>query len=80
MAMKVAQSQETTQKPMPGSTKQQIVSRLRRAISYADNLVSVLQDRSTSKASVSDTLEARAYLFMLKGTLDFEKARWESWG
>lgn len=76
--MKVAQSQETTQKPMPGSTKQQIISRLRRAISYAENLVSVLQHRSASKASASDTLEARAYLFMLKGTLDFEKARWES--
>ena len=76
--MKVSQSQETTQKPMPGSTKQQIASRLRRAISYAQNLVSILQDRSASKASASDTLEARAYLFMLKGTLDFEKARWES--
>ena len=63
---------------MPGSTKQQIASRLRRAISYAQNLVSVLQDRSASKASASDTLEARAYLSMLRGTLDFEKARWES--
>ncbi len=76
--MKVSQSQETTQKPTPGSTKQQIVSRLRRAISYADNLFNALQDRSASKASASDALEARAYLFMLRGTLDFEKSRWDS--
>ena len=77
MAMKVSQSQETTQKPMPGSTKQQIASRLRRAISYAENLVSVLGDSSSSKQSSTDMLEAKAYLFMLRGTLDFEKSRWK---
>ena len=63
---------------MPGSTKKQIASRLRKAIVYAENLVSVLQDRTTSKASTSTALEAKAYLFMLKGTLDFEKSKWKS--
>lgn len=76
MAMKSAQSPENTQKPMPGSTKRQIASRLKRAISYAENLVAVL-DESTAKASKLDTLEAKAYLFMLKGSLDFEKSRWQ---
>ncbi|OAP55400.1 hypothetical protein AYL99_10373 [Fonsecaea erecta] len=77
MAMKSAQSAENTQKPMPGSTKRQIASRLRRAITYAENLVTVLQDRSTTGAKAIDELEARAYLAMLKGSLDFEKGRWQ---
>ncbi|OAG37542.1 hypothetical protein AYO21_08274 [Fonsecaea monophora] len=77
MAMKSAQSAENTQKPMPGSTKKQIASRLRRAITYADNLVTVLQDRSTTGAQAIDELEARAYLAMLRGSLDFEKGRWQ---
>ncbi|KIW13920.1 hypothetical protein PV08_06701 [Exophiala spinifera] len=78
MTMKASQSAENTQKPMPGSTKRQIVSRLRRAIIYADNLVAVLQDRSTTGASEMDHLEARAYLSMLRGTLGFERARWQA--
>lgn len=77
MAMKSAQSAENTQKPMPGSTKRQIASRLRRAIAYADNLVSVLQDRNKTGATALDDLEARAYLSMLRGSLDFEKGRWQ---
>ncbi|EXJ69576.1 uncharacterized protein A1O5_07612 [Cladophialophora psammophila CBS 110553] len=76
MAMKSAQSAENSQKPMPGSTKRQIASRLRRAITYAENLVTILQDRSTTGAKAVDELEARAYLCMLRGSLDFEKGRW----
>jgi signal recognition particle subunit SRP68 len=78
MAMKAAQSAENTQKPMPRSTKLQITSRLRRAITYAENLVDILQDGSKIGAKAMDDLEARAYLFMLKGTLDFEKGRWQA--
>ena len=77
MAMKSAQSAENTQKQMPGSTKRQIDSRLRRAITYAENLVDVLQDRNTTGAKALDDLEARAYLSMLQGSLDFEKGRWQ---
>ncbi|KAK5053250.1 hypothetical protein LTR84_002224 [Exophiala bonariae] len=78
MAMKAAQSQENTQKPMSASTKRQIVSRLRRATQYAQNLVQVLQNSTSSTPGQSqDILEASAYLSMLKGTLDFEKARWQ---
>lgn len=78
MAMKSLQSPENTQKPMQGSTKRQIVSRLRRAITYATNLAEVLQDQSATKASNQDVLEAKAYLFLLKGGLDFERNRWRS--
>ncbi|EXJ81727.1 hypothetical protein A1O1_07792 [Capronia coronata CBS 617.96] len=78
MAMKSAQSTENTQKPMPGSTKRQIASRLRRAILYAENLVSILQDRSITGATDIDDLEARGYLYMLKGSLDFEKGHWQA--
>lgn len=63
---------------MPGSTKRQIVSRMRRAIMYGDNLVTVLQDRSATGASEVDNLEARAYLSMLRGTLNFERGRWQA--
>lgn len=78
MAMKAAQSQENTQKPLSASTKRQIASRLRRAIQYAQNLVDVLQNPSSSTTGQpQDVLEASAYLSMLKGTLDFERARWQ---
>ncbi|KAJ9614574.1 signal recognition particle subunit srp68 [Cladophialophora chaetospira] len=77
MAMKSAQSAENTQKPMPGSTKRQIASRLRRAITYAENLVDIVQDRTTTGAKALDDLEAHAYLSMLRGSLDFEKGRWQ---
>ena len=63
---------------MPGSTKRQIVSRLRRAIAYSTNLVEVLHDQSTTKATNQDVLEAKAYLFLLKGGLDFERNKWSS--
>jgi signal recognition particle subunit SRP68 len=78
MAMKSAQSTENTQKPMPGSTKKQIASRLRRAINHAQNLVEVLQDRKATGANAVDDLEARAYLSMLQGSLCFEKGQWQS--
>ena len=78
MAMKASQSQESTQKPMPGSTKRQIASRLRRAISHAENLVTVLQENTSGKDSTQHVLEARAYLYMMRGTLDFERSRWKS--
>ncbi|KIX05371.1 uncharacterized protein Z518_06243 [Rhinocladiella mackenziei CBS 650.93] len=78
MAMKAAQSAENTQRPMPGSTKRQIASRLRRAIIYAENLVNILQDRTMTGATDLDDLEAKSYQSMLRGSLDFEKGRWQA--
>jgi signal recognition particle subunit SRP68 len=78
MAMKSAQSAETTQKPMAGSTRRQIASRLNKAITYADNLVKVLKDQATTHSHATDILEAQAYLSLLKGALHFEKQRWQA--
>ena len=76
MAMKSNQSVENTQKAMAGSTKRQIASRLRRAGVYAVNLVSILAQTAV-KASTKDELEARAYLAMMSGSLNFERRRWQ---
>lgn len=78
MHMKASQSPENTQRPMSGATKRHITSRIRRAINYATNLIEVLQDTSTTGASNQDLLEAKAYLSLLKGGLDFERNRWSS--
>ena len=78
MAMKSAQSAETTQKAMAGSTKRQIVSRLSKATIYAHNLVEILENQTTTHSTTTDILEARAYLSLLKGALHFEKARWQA--
>jgi signal recognition particle subunit SRP68 len=78
MAMKSAQSAETTHKPMAGSTRRQIASRLNKAITYADNLVEVLKDQATTHSNATDILEAQAYLSLLKGALHFEKQRWQA--
>lgn len=74
--MKSTFSAENTQRPMLGSTKRQIVSRLRRAILHAQNLSNALQESACTRATNTDILEARAYLCMLQGTLNFEKAQW----
>lgn len=76
--MKSIQSPENTQKPMLGSTKRQIISRLRKAVAYASNLVEVLQDQSTTNATNQDILEAKAYLALLRGGADFERNHWAS--
>jgi signal recognition particle subunit SRP68 len=78
MSMKSAQSAESTQKKMPGSTKRQISSRLTKAIQYAAHLLSCLRENENSQANELDNLEAAAYLSSLRGALYFEKARWNS--
>lgn len=67
-----------TQKKMPGSTKRQIVSRLNKAIQYANNLVSCLKEGPISRVEDRDILESTAYLASLWGALHFEKSRWDS--
>ena len=63
---------------MAGSTKRQIASRLRRAVTHAENLAIVLRDRATTHATETDVLEAKAYLALMTGSLDFEKTRWKA--
>jgi len=45
---------------------------------YGENLVTVLQDRDKTGATATDDLEARAYLSLFRGSLDFEKSRWNA--
>ena len=79
MAMKQAQSPENTQKKdMSNSTKTQIATKLHKAILFADNLAQVLTDLKLTKSSTTDLLEAKAYLYTLKGTRAFEKKQWQS--
>ena len=75
--MRTVQATENTQKPIPGSTKRQIVSRLRRAIGFAQNLVDILEDKGVTKASTTDLIEAKAYLALMRGALEFERTRWQ---
>ena len=76
--MKSAQSAEVTQKPMPGTTKRQIASRLKKSTTYAENLVRILQETATTHATPTDLLEAKAYLALMKGALCFERGRWQA--
>lgn len=78
MHMKSSQSPENTQRPLSGATKSQIISRFRRAIQFAVTLVEALQDQSISGASNQDVLEAKAYVALLRGGLDFERNKWSS--
>ena len=77
MQMKSAHSQaESGGKPIQGSTKRQINSRLHKAAVYAKHLLEILEDRE-SGAQAEDVLEARAYHISLKGAVEFEKRSWE---
>ncbi|EEP81680.1 conserved hypothetical protein [Uncinocarpus reesii 1704] len=76
MQMKSAHSADPTTKGIVGSTRRHIISRLNKATVYAKQLVQLLEDQSTSKASNVDLLEARAYLASLCATFWMEKQRW----
>ena len=78
MAMKSVQSAKSTQRPTAGSTKRQVISRLRRACIYAENLVGALNKKDVTNTTTAEILEAKAYLAMMKGSLYFEKAQWQA--
>lgn len=68
----------TEKKGITGSTRSHIISRLHKAITYANDLFRILTDQSTTGASVEDVLEARAYAASLTGAKEFEKQSWEA--
>ena len=76
MHMKSVHSTDATTKGIQGSTRRHMISRLNKAAMYAKELVTILEDRETSHASLVDLLEARAYLASLSGTFWMEKQRW----
>jgi signal recognition particle subunit SRP68 len=76
MSMREMHSAE--KKGITGSTRSHIISRLHKAIVYANNLFRLLTDQSQTGASNEDVLEARAYSASLTGALEFEKQSWEA--
>lgn len=74
--MKSTHSAESGSKPIGGSTRRHINSRLHKAAVHAQHLVELLEDQG-SGAQADDVLEARAYYVSLTGAIDFEKRKWE---
>jgi signal recognition particle subunit SRP68 len=73
MAMKAAHSEDNADKNITGSTRQHIVSRLRKAVQTAQQIVDVLTETDASGAHDTDILEAKAYRYALAGAEEFEK-------
>lgn len=73
MHMKSTHSEDNAGKGITGPTRSHIVSRLNKAAKSAKELVTLLEDRSTSNSSDVDVLEAKAYLATLCGAEEFEK-------
>ncbi|KAI4182477.1 MAG: hypothetical protein LQ348_004842 [Seirophora lacunosa] len=77
MHMKSTHAADTSAKGITGSTKSHVVSRLRKATTYASHLVKLLQEMDKDGALTQPLLEARAYQQSLQGALSFEKGDWE---
>jgi signal recognition particle subunit SRP68 len=73
MAMKAAHSEDNADKNITGSTRQHIVSRLRKAVQIAQQVVDILAETDASGAHDTDILEAKAYRYALAGAEEFEK-------
>lgn len=77
MHMKSTHSADPSAKGIVGAARRHIISRLTKATGPAQQLVNTLQDQSTSGATDTDVLEARAYYASLCGALNLEKRKWE---
>jgi signal recognition particle subunit SRP68 len=77
MNMKSTHSADPSAKGLSGAARRHIISRLTKATGYAQHLVSLLHEQSTSGASDIDILEARAYSATISGALWLEKRKWE---
>lgn len=75
MRFKAVHSTDT--KNITGRTRSHIISRLDKGARDAEYLVQILSDGTTSGASDTDILEARAYASLLRGANQFEKQSWE---
>ncbi|CAK3809203.1 related to signal recognition particle 68 kDa [Lecanosticta acicola] len=72
-AMQIKTTHSEDSKGITGSTRTHIISRLNKAAKTARELVDLLRDKTVSKASDQDVLEARAYQAALAGQEQFEK-------
>ncbi|KAF1850430.1 uncharacterized protein K460DRAFT_270496 [Cucurbitaria berberidis CBS 394.84] len=73
MAMKASHSEDNADKNITGSTRQHIVSRLHKAVQNAKQIIDLVSDTAASGATETDVLEARAYVYALAGSEEFEK-------
>lgn len=73
MHIKSSHSEDNAGKGITGQTRAHIISRLNKAAKIAASLVTLLQDRISSKATDTDRLEAEAYRAYLAGAEQFEK-------
>ncbi|KAG9236185.1 signal recognition particle 68 kda protein-like protein [Amylocarpus encephaloides] len=76
-AMSMREIHSAEKRGITGSARSHIISRLRKATVYANDLFQLLQDQSTTRATDQDVLEARAYAAALTGAMEFEKQSWE---
>lgn len=72
MYMKSSHADDSS-KGIPTSARRHIVSRIHKASTYANQLVTLLQDRDGSGAASVDVLEAQAYALCLLGARELEK-------
>ena len=81
MQMKSLHAAESGAQGIKGSTREHIGSRLQKASFYAGQLVELLESRTQSDADADAdaeaVLEARAYYLLMRGSIEFEKQRWE---
>ncbi|KAK5112388.1 hypothetical protein LTR62_004351 [Meristemomyces frigidus] len=73
MFMKTSHGDDTSGKGVTGTTRSHIISRLAKAAKTARELVALLQNQESTKATEQDLLEARAYHGTLAGAEEFEK-------
>ncbi|KAF2136860.1 uncharacterized protein K452DRAFT_258544 [Aplosporella prunicola CBS 121167] len=73
MHMKSTHSEENADNGITGSTRKHIISRLHKAATTANELVSLLSDQTVTGATDVDLLEAQAYVYSLSGAEEFEK-------
>ena len=78
MHMKSTYSAESGAHGITGPTKSHIHSRLHKASTYAGQLVELLKNEETTKATPEALLEAQAYYVSLRGAIEFEKQSWEN--
>lgn len=77
MQMKSLHAAESEAQGIKGSTRRHIGSRLQKASFYAAQLVELLESGRKSDANAEAVLEARAYYLLMRGSIEFEKQRWE---
>lgn len=77
MQMKSARAADPSGKGIAGAVRGHIISRLQKATGYAEQLLELVRDQSTSGANETDLLEAHAYAASLSGALWLEKRRWD---